>query len=79
MMGPGGNFVFVTYMVAILAFLVFCVVVGRRRWAQVQKNSADMLEKNNLAIRLSEEAVADRKKILAVLEDIHSLLKDRKV
>lgn len=78
-MGAGGNFLFVAYMVAILAFLVFCVVVGRRRWIQVQNNSADMLAKNALAIRLSEEAVADRKKILAVLEDIHSLLKDRKV
>jgi cytochrome c biogenesis protein ResB len=78
MMGSGG-LLFAVYMIAILAFLVFCVVVGRRRWAQVQANSADMLAKNTLAIRLSEEAVADRKKILAVLEDIHSLLKDRKV
>ena len=69
---------FAAYMAAIVAFLLFCVVVGTRRWSYMRKANEDMLQKNATALRLSEEAVADRKKILAVLEEIRSLLKDQK-
>jgi hypothetical protein len=54
---------------AVATILVFCVVVGSRRWRQVQAN-------NERVMRISEEAVADRKRILAVLEEIRTLLRD---
>jgi hypothetical protein len=54
---------------AVAAILVFCVVVGSRRWKQVRADNARIM-------RISEEAVADRKRILAVLEEIRTLLRD---
>jgi hypothetical protein len=57
---------------AALAFLLFCVVVGTRRWKEIKAS-------NERGYRLAEEAVSDRKKILAVLEEIHANLKNRKI
>jgi hypothetical protein len=66
------DLVFTGLIVALVAaVLVFCVVVGSRRWKQVRQDNARIM-------RISEEAVADRKRILAVLEEIRTLLKDGK-
>ena len=59
------------FMLSILAFLVFCVVIGRRRWATVETT-------NSHSLRMATEAVSDRKRILVVLEEIKTLLQDRK-
>jgi hypothetical protein len=64
------DLVFAGLIVAVVAaILVFCVAVGSRRWKQVQAN-------NERVMRISEEAIADRKRILAVLEEIRTLLRD---
>jgi hypothetical protein len=47
------------------------MIVGRR-WRQ-----AHALNERNLS--LAQEAIADRKKILAALEDIRTMLKDRNI
>ena len=52
-------------------FILWCVIIGSRRWAEAQRL-------NNKSMALSAEAVADRKKILSVLEEIKSLLEGRK-
>jgi hypothetical protein len=59
------------YMGAVLAFLIWCVVVGSRRWDEVKRL-------NKKSLDMSTEAIADRKKILSVLEEIKKLLEDRK-
>jgi hypothetical protein len=57
--------------VAVAALLVVLFVVSRRRWALVRQN-------NERGLRLAEEAVADRKRILGVLEEIKTILKDKR-
>ncbi|MCA0424318.1 MAG: hypothetical protein LCH61_13530 [Proteobacteria bacterium] len=63
---------------AICAFLVFCVVVGRRRWAYIRQNNEALNRQNARALALSEQATVDRQKLLVTLEEIKTLLQDRK-
>lgn len=66
------DIVFAAAMIAVVAFILFCLIAGTRRWRQA-------ISANQAGLDLAREAVADRKKILAVLEDIRSLLQQQQV
>ncbi|OYW59665.1 MAG: hypothetical protein B7Z40_21245 [Bosea sp. 12-68-7] len=66
-----GDFIEWGAFAALFLFLGSCIVIGRKRWGFIQTI-------NQRSLSFAEEAVQDRKKILAVLEEIKVLLQDRK-